>query len=123
MTDASEDGWSGVLLPNTLWGEWPEEWRAQSMNWKELKAIHLSLTLFREELEGLKVSAVGQHNSPCMPEEAGFLGVPSLGGSNSGDLFSPGGSKYFDSPDSPEGKDQRPGGSRIQEGSHCNSGL
>ena len=24
MTDASEKGWSGVL-PNTIWGDWPEE--------------------------------------------------------------------------------------------------
>ena len=35
MTDASEEGWSGVLLPNTIWGDWPEEWKGQSMNWKQ----------------------------------------------------------------------------------------
>ena len=54
MTDASEEGWSGVL-PNTIWGDWPEEWKGQSMNWKELKAVHLSLMLFQEELEGSRV--------------------------------------------------------------------
>ena len=52
MTDASLDGWSGVMFPHSVRGPWPSEWTHRSMNWKELKAVHLSLIKFQHLLQG-----------------------------------------------------------------------
>ena len=52
MTDASLDAWSGILLPHSVRGPWPPEWEGMSMNWKELKAVHLSLIRFQNQLKG-----------------------------------------------------------------------
>ena len=56
MTDASLDGWGGVLLPHQVRGSWDSFQRQQSINWLELKAIHLSLLHFLPLLEGRCVS-------------------------------------------------------------------
>ena len=50
MTDASGSGWCGVLLPSRVWDLWGPEVSRRSMNWKELKAIHLSLIFFQKRL-------------------------------------------------------------------------
>ena len=77
MTDASEDGWAGVLLPNILWGDWPQEWKNQSMNWNELKAVHLALTLFHEELEGSCVMVLSDSMTAlsCLRKEGSLASV------------------------------------------------
>lgn len=50
MTDASQTGWCGVLLPYKTWGLWPPELNQMSINWKELKTIQLTLQFFIEEV-------------------------------------------------------------------------
>ena len=55
MTDASSHGWSGWLLPEEVFGEWDPSLQFHSMNWKELKAIHLTLLHFGERLRGQSV--------------------------------------------------------------------
>ena len=54
MTDASEVGWSGVLLPEDLRieGLWPQNSSSCSMNWLELQAVSLSLGHFLPQLQG-----------------------------------------------------------------------
>ena len=56
MTDASLEGWGGVLLPHQVQGRWNARQKNQSINWLELKAIHLSLLHFLPLLEGRCVS-------------------------------------------------------------------
>ena len=55
MTDASLSGWSGVLLPYQVEGSWPIEVFFHSMNWKELKAILLTVRHFVDILRGKSV--------------------------------------------------------------------
>ena len=55
MTDASLSGWCGVLLPSRVWDLWGPEVSQFSMNWKELKAILLSLTFFQNRVRGKSV--------------------------------------------------------------------
>ena len=52
MTDASEDAWGGILQPQKATAAWPMEWQGMSMNWKELKAIHMSILVFQERRRG-----------------------------------------------------------------------
>ena len=52
MTDASLFGWSGVLLPYRVEGEWPQSLWYHSMNWKELQAILLTVLHFLPRLKG-----------------------------------------------------------------------
>ena len=52
VTDASDFGWSGILLLEVLRGEWPPALQSMSINWKELKAIHLTLLGFPHQLKG-----------------------------------------------------------------------
>ena len=56
MTDASPVGWGGVLLPHQVRGRWDSFQQTQTMNWLELKAIHLSLLHFLPQLRGRCVS-------------------------------------------------------------------
>ena len=56
MTDASMWGWGGVVAPHQVCGSWDRVQRTRSINWLELKAIHLSLLHFRPLLEGKCVS-------------------------------------------------------------------
>ena len=55
MMDASRSGWCGVLLPSRVWDLWGPEVSQFSMNWKELKAIHLSLSFFQKRVRGKSV--------------------------------------------------------------------
>ena len=52
MTDASGYGWGGVMIPFQVRGTWGPSLMGFSMNWKELRAIHLTLTYFANDLEG-----------------------------------------------------------------------
>ena len=63
MTDASQDGWCGVLLPHRTVDTWPPEWFRHSMNWKELKAIHLSLLKFEPLLMGRTVRVLSDNTT------------------------------------------------------------
>ena len=56
MTDASLWGWGGVVPPYQVHGIWEPEMRNRSMNWLELKAIHLALLHFLPLLKGRCVS-------------------------------------------------------------------
>ena len=56
MTDASRWGWGGVVPPHQVQGVWDEGLKDRSMNWLELKAIHLALLHFLPLLEGRCVS-------------------------------------------------------------------
>ena len=56
MTDASLEGWGGVLLPYQVRGTWDSLQQSRSINWLELKAIHLSILHFLPLLEGRWVS-------------------------------------------------------------------
>ena len=56
MTDASRWGWGGVLAPHQVCGAWDSAQRALSMNWLELKAVHLSLLHFLPLLKGRCIS-------------------------------------------------------------------
>ena len=62
MTDASAYGWGGVMIPFQVRGTWGPSLEEFSMNWKELRAIFLTLSYFADQLQGKTVSAVGQHN-------------------------------------------------------------
>ena len=46
MTDASGCGWCGIFLPDTVVGDWEPWQQPMHSNWKELKAIHLTLIHF-----------------------------------------------------------------------------
>ena len=56
MTDASDNGWCGVLLPRTVEGIWSQEEALLPINWKELKAVHLSLLHLASEIRGKSVT-------------------------------------------------------------------
>ena len=63
MTDASLDGWCGILLPRKAFGTWPLSVRDLSMNWKELKAVQLALVDFRFLLEGKSVQLLSDNTT------------------------------------------------------------
>ena len=46
MTDASQAGWGGVLIPHSISGTWPDHLKSESINYKELLAIYLSVQHF-----------------------------------------------------------------------------
>ena len=56
MTDASLWGWGGVVSPHQVQGVWDSALKGKSINWLELKAIHLALLHFLPLLEGRCVS-------------------------------------------------------------------
>lgn len=55
MTDASLQGWGGVLLPQSVSGVWPPSFQGMSINWLELMAVKLSLEHFAPLLQGQSV--------------------------------------------------------------------
>ena len=55
MTDAAQSGWAGVILPDKIKGLWNLEEKKLSINWKELKAIELSLRHFLNIVKGKSV--------------------------------------------------------------------
>ena len=63
MTDASLDGWSGLLLPHRKEGSWGLESLGMSMNWMELKAIHLTILFFADHLRGRSVRVLSDNTT------------------------------------------------------------
>ena len=63
MTDASLDGWCGILLPRKVLGLWPASVRNLSMNWKELKAIHLALLELQHHLRGKSIQLLSDNTT------------------------------------------------------------
>ena len=63
MTDASLFGWSMVLLPHRVEGAWDQGVWHHSMNWKELKAIHLTLIHFSHHLSGKSVRVLSDNRT------------------------------------------------------------
>ena len=55
MVDASLYGWCGLLLPRQVHEEWPDSLFWESMNWKELQAILLTVLHFLPQLAGRSV--------------------------------------------------------------------
>ena len=79
MTDASNQGWSGWLLPEEVWGLWGPEDLVQSINWKELKAVHLTLLHFSSHLRGQSVKVLSDNSTvvACIRRQ-GSVGSPLL---------------------------------------------
>lgn len=63
MTDASLDGWCGILLPRKALGSWDSNVFHYSMNWKELKAVQLSLVEFQKFLRGKTVRLLSDNST------------------------------------------------------------
>ena len=63
MTDASLFGWSGILLPHRVEGAWPITVWFHSMNWKELKAIWLTVLYFADSLRGQSVRVLSDNTT------------------------------------------------------------
>ena len=79
MTDASDFGWSGVLLPFQVNGVWSPWERSNSINWRELKAILASVILFRKSLRGHSVRVLSDNKVAlsCIYNQ-GSLHAPAL---------------------------------------------
>ena len=74
MTDASLDGWCGVLLPRKVLGTWSPDVQHNSMNWKELMAVCLSLRKFRSTLSGKTVRVLSDNTTTvCCLRRQGSL--------------------------------------------------
>ena len=74
MTDASLDGWCGVLLPRKALGTWSPDVQHNSMNWKELMAVCLSLRKFRSTLRGKTVRVLSDNTTTvCCLRRQGSL--------------------------------------------------
>ena len=63
MTDASEWGWCGILLPHRVEGVWPQSVASHSMNWKELETIRLSLLHFRPLIAGKTIKVLSDNTT------------------------------------------------------------
>lgn len=79
MTDASGHGWSGWLLPDEACGLWSLEDQPHSMNWKELKAVHLTILHFLDHLRGQSVKVLTDNSTvvACLRRQ-GSVGSPLL---------------------------------------------
>ena len=55
MTDSSLYGWSGIILPHSASGVWPQSYASRSINWLELMAVRLSLEEFLHVVRGRSV--------------------------------------------------------------------
>ena len=71
-TDASLDAYIEVLLPHSVRSLWPLGWVGMSMYWKELKAVHLSLIRFQDQLKGHCIRILS--DSSGLHQERGFAG-------------------------------------------------
>lgn len=63
MTDASKWGWSGVLLPHSVSGQWPKENSDRSSNWLELKAVYLSIVALKQYLSNKDVLLMSDNST------------------------------------------------------------
>ena len=80
MTDASLFGWSGLLLPHRVEGVWSPDVAEFSMNWKELKAIHLSLLHFSKFIKGKSVKILSDNTTAlaCLRRQGSLRSLPLL---------------------------------------------
>ena len=62
-TDSSDTGWGAHLEDKRLSGQWSQEELTQHINWKELKAIHLALLQFQDQLSGLTVAILSDNTT------------------------------------------------------------
>ena len=78
MTDASLDGWSGVLLPQRVTGVWTSQDLRHSMNWLELRAIQLSLHYYASELRGRVVKVLADNSTAlsCLKNQGSLRSTP-----------------------------------------------
>ncbi|KAA6382762.1 MAG: hypothetical protein EZS28_021710 [Streblomastix strix] len=66
-TDASQDGWSGIIQIDGMkekirtGGNWQNQEQRQSSNFREIKAIQLSLNSVKEEINSFKVKNILIH--------------------------------------------------------------
>ncbi|CAL4184139.1 unnamed protein product, partial [Meganyctiphanes norvegica] len=122
MTDASLHGWSGILLPHREVGIWGKDVVDFSMNWKELKAIHLSILRFGGLLRGRTVRILSDNSTAlsCLRKQ-GSLSSETLvlDQDNPGALP---GSAHSADPGASPGRLERVSGSGIQRGSDLHSG-
>ena len=63
MTDASEWGWCGILLPHRVEGIWAQSVACHSMNWKELETIRLSLLHFLPLIKGKTIKVLSDNTT------------------------------------------------------------
>ena len=63
MTDASAYGWGGVMIPFQVRGTWGPSLEGFSMNWKELRAIFLTLSYFVDQLQGRTVRVLSDNTT------------------------------------------------------------
>ena len=63
MSDASDHGWCGILLPWQVREVWSEEERSLPIDWRELKAIQGTLYHFVEELKGNSVRVLSDNST------------------------------------------------------------
>ena len=80
MTDASQVGWCGALLPFRTWGLWPPELSQMSINWKELKTIQLTLQYFIKEVKNHTVLVWSDNTSAiaCLRNQGTLYSDPLL---------------------------------------------
>ena len=63
MTDASDHGWCGVLLPHGVRGEWSKEEKSLPIDWRELRAIHCALFFFKERIRANSVRVLSDNTT------------------------------------------------------------
>ena len=63
MTDASDYGWCGVLLPHIVRGEWSVEERSLPIDWRELRAIFYSLVFFKEKIQAKSIRVLSDNTT------------------------------------------------------------
>ena len=63
MSDASDHGWCGILLPWQVQEVWSEEERSFPIDWRELKAIQGTIFHFVEELKGNSVRVLSDNST------------------------------------------------------------
>ena len=114
MTDASDFGWSGVLLPFQVNGVWSPWERSNSINWRELREILDSVILFRNSLRGHSIRVLSDNKVAlsCIYNQ-GFLHTPALY-DLSRELLLFAATEYFFGPCSHQGCIECPCGKRFK---------
>lgn len=78
MTDASRQGWGGILLPHSVSGRWSAEDGKNSINWLELKAILLTIEHFAGDLQGRTVRVLADNSTAlsCLRRQGSLRSDP-----------------------------------------------
>ena len=63
MSDASDHGWCGILLPLQIQEVWSEEERSQPIDWRELRAIQATIFHFVEDLKDQSVRVLSDNST------------------------------------------------------------